>query len=41
MVGSRDTAVTFRWGGDMAECACAHCFGCSRHFMRSYYSLRG
>lgn len=22
-VGSRDTAITFRWGGDMSECACA------------------
>jgi hypothetical protein len=22
-VGSRDAAITFRWGGDMAECACA------------------
>src|SRR5262245_36788902 len=21
-VGSRDVAVTFRWGGDMSECAC-------------------
>jgi hypothetical protein len=21
-VGSRDCAITFRWGGDMAECAC-------------------
>jgi hypothetical protein len=21
-VGSRDTAITFRWGSDMAECAC-------------------
>jgi hypothetical protein len=21
-VGDRSTAVTFRWGGDMAECAC-------------------
>ena len=21
-VGSRDIAITFRWGGDMAECAC-------------------
>jgi hypothetical protein len=22
MVGTRDVAITFRWGGDMAECAC-------------------
>jgi hypothetical protein len=22
MVASRDVAITFRWGGDMAECAC-------------------
>lgn len=22
VVGSRDCAITFRWGGDMAECAC-------------------
>ncbi len=21
-IGSRDAAITFRWGGDMAECAC-------------------
>lgn len=21
-VGARDTAITFRWGGDMTECAC-------------------
>ncbi len=21
-VGSRDVAITFRWGGDMSECAC-------------------
>jgi hypothetical protein len=21
-VGNRDVAITFRWGGDMAECAC-------------------
>src|SRR5436853_3118992 len=21
-VGSRDTAISFRWGGDMAECVC-------------------
>jgi hypothetical protein len=21
-VGNRDVAMTFRWGGDMAECAC-------------------
>jgi hypothetical protein len=21
-IGSRDTAITFRWGGEMAECAC-------------------
>ncbi len=22
VVGGRDAAITFRWGGDMAECAC-------------------
>lgn len=22
IVGSRDVAITFRWGGDMSECAC-------------------
>src|SRR5260221_10942537 len=22
MIGSREAAITFRWGGDMAECAC-------------------
>jgi hypothetical protein len=21
-VGGRDVAITFRWGGDMSECAC-------------------
>jgi hypothetical protein len=39
-VGSRDAAITFRWGGDMAECACvlivsaalANTFGAIVHY---------
>lgn len=40
-VGNRDVAITFRWGGDMAECACvlivsaalARSFGAVVHYL--------
>jgi len=43
-VGNRDVAITFRWGGDMSECACvlivsaalAKTFGAIVHYEDDY-----